>query len=104
MTTVNMITTAELPTIDGVSYDWRTDTLNVYDETTLPGYAYFLNDQGQAYDYAATEFWETIQNYVTDSECAHLLIFTDGEPTEADERAFRVASHEVALYADCFGA
>lgn len=104
MTTVNMISTAELPTIAGVSYDWRTNTLKIYSETTLPGYAYFLNDDGQAYDYASTDCWETIQNFVTDSECAHLLIFTAGEPTEDDQRAYRVAAHEVALYADCFGA
>lgn len=104
MTTVNMITTSELPTITGVSFDWRTNTLKTYDEGTIGGFAYFLNDDGQAYDYVGTDCWETIQNFVTDAECAHLLIVTAGEPTEADERACRVAAHEVALYADCFGA
>lgn len=100
--TTQLTTKTNRPTMPSVSFDFRAGQLREHDEPTQAGMTYFLNEDGRAYDYAHNDAWETIQNFAT--ECASVIVIESEPKTEADLRAFLVASKERELYADCFGA
>lgn len=88
--------------IESVSFDWITGLLAEYVDEATPGYTYFVNEDGLAFDVAHTESWETIVNSVaTDDDLWRLVIvYGDDGPTEADQRAADRARFEWELQDD----
>lgn len=88
--------------IESVSFDWITGRLAGYVDEATPGYVYFLNEDGLAYDLVASEAWETIVNSVASDDELRRLIIVHGDdgPTEADQRAADAARREWELQDD----